>query len=321
MTHASVFSGIGGAELAAYWMGWQNLFHCEIQEFPRCVLEYWFPNSVSYEDITKTDFHNGEIRLTSSLEDFLVNHSLLQDEEEERKMTAISGHLCLEQYGRFSQLGSLLKMLLESHRWWCQVKKLKWEEQTVYSRRITYIEKSRNMSSTEYGRILNQKDIVSYRLLFRLVPLAHHIEETESGLLPTVQTQGLKICNKKGKTTFFPMNLLPTPTTLDKGSGRMNKSLSENSSERPTFGVAARLRLLPTPNAIEATKYSKKINPKSQMGTGLTARAMNGILGPINTKIDGRTFHLNPLYVADMMGFPSMWTTLPFLSPNGGKNQ
>ena len=38
-------------------MGWQNLFHCEIQEFPRKVLQYWFPNSESYEDITKTDFH------------------------------------------------------------------------------------------------------------------------------------------------------------------------------------------------------------------------------------------------------------------------
>ena len=37
-------------------MGWQNLFHCEIQEFPRKVLQYWFPNSESYEDITKTDF-------------------------------------------------------------------------------------------------------------------------------------------------------------------------------------------------------------------------------------------------------------------------
>ena len=37
-------------------MGWQNLFHCEIQEFPRKVLDYWFPNSISYEDITKTDF-------------------------------------------------------------------------------------------------------------------------------------------------------------------------------------------------------------------------------------------------------------------------
>lgn len=55
-THASLFSGIGGAELAASWLGWDNVFHCEINEFPRKVLEYWFPNSISYEDITKTDF-------------------------------------------------------------------------------------------------------------------------------------------------------------------------------------------------------------------------------------------------------------------------
>ena len=55
-THASLFSGIGGAEIAASWMGWDNVFHCEIQEFPRRVLEYWYPNAVSYEDITKTDF-------------------------------------------------------------------------------------------------------------------------------------------------------------------------------------------------------------------------------------------------------------------------
>ena len=56
MTHASLFSGIGGAELAATWMGWDNLFHCEINSFGRKVLEYWFPKSKSYDDITKTDF-------------------------------------------------------------------------------------------------------------------------------------------------------------------------------------------------------------------------------------------------------------------------
>ena len=55
-THASLFSGIGGADLSASWLGWDNVFHCEIQEFQRKVLEYWFPNSISYEDITKTDF-------------------------------------------------------------------------------------------------------------------------------------------------------------------------------------------------------------------------------------------------------------------------
>ena len=37
-------------------MGWRNLFHCEINPFGRKVLEYWYPNSTSYEDITKTVF-------------------------------------------------------------------------------------------------------------------------------------------------------------------------------------------------------------------------------------------------------------------------
>ena len=56
MTHASVFSGIGGPEVAAAMLGWENLFHCEINPFGRRVLDYWFPNSKSYEDITTTDF-------------------------------------------------------------------------------------------------------------------------------------------------------------------------------------------------------------------------------------------------------------------------
>lgn len=56
MTHASLFSGIGGPEVAAAMLGWANLFHCEINPFGRAVLEYWFPDSESYEDIFKCDF-------------------------------------------------------------------------------------------------------------------------------------------------------------------------------------------------------------------------------------------------------------------------
>ena len=56
MTHASLFSGIGGPEVAAAMLGWSNAFHCEINPFGRAVLDYWFPESKSYEDITKTDF-------------------------------------------------------------------------------------------------------------------------------------------------------------------------------------------------------------------------------------------------------------------------
>ena len=56
LTHGSLFSGIGGAEVAAEAVGWKNVFHCEIMDFPKRVLDYWFPDSESYGDITRTDF-------------------------------------------------------------------------------------------------------------------------------------------------------------------------------------------------------------------------------------------------------------------------
>jgi DNA (cytosine-5)-methyltransferase 1 len=56
MKHGSLFSGIGGFDLAADWMGWENVFHCEIAEFPRKILNHYWPNADCHEDIKKTDF-------------------------------------------------------------------------------------------------------------------------------------------------------------------------------------------------------------------------------------------------------------------------
>jgi DNA (cytosine-5)-methyltransferase 1 len=56
LTHGSLFSGIGGFDLAAEWMGWDNKFHCEWNEFGQKVLHHYWPNAESFTDITKTDF-------------------------------------------------------------------------------------------------------------------------------------------------------------------------------------------------------------------------------------------------------------------------
>lgn len=56
MTHASLFSGVGGFDLAAEWAGWTNVFNCEIDPFCRKVLKFHFPNALQYEDIRTTDF-------------------------------------------------------------------------------------------------------------------------------------------------------------------------------------------------------------------------------------------------------------------------
>jgi DNA (cytosine-5)-methyltransferase 1 len=47
----SLFSGIGGFELAAEWMGWQTALSCEINPFSRKVLEYYWPDAYHHDDI------------------------------------------------------------------------------------------------------------------------------------------------------------------------------------------------------------------------------------------------------------------------------
>lgn len=63
MTHGSVFSGVDGPGLAALWMGWKNVFHCEYSEFQKTILEKRFKDSISYGNIKHADFsiHRGQI--------------------------------------------------------------------------------------------------------------------------------------------------------------------------------------------------------------------------------------------------------------------
>jgi len=55
MNHASLFSGIGGFDLAAEWMGWTNVLHCERDPFCQRVLKYHFPNAKTYNDVKTFD--------------------------------------------------------------------------------------------------------------------------------------------------------------------------------------------------------------------------------------------------------------------------
>ena len=353
--------------------------------------------------LPKQTSQSGTAKSMFSLEDSPANLSPLLAEERERTITATSGHRCFERYGRYTQLGSLVKTLMESRRWWSPAKSLRWDAQTISSKRITYTERKADSPSTKSVQTSKPKDIPSNRLLFQLVPSEHRTEETESGLLPTVQTQGLKQCNKKGKTEFVPLDLLPTPNAMD--IAHKDMEINERGRRNPKRGKTdhslgledmAVAKLLPTPCSIEATKFTKTINPNSQMGQGLTALAVNGLLPTptamevkhsnrvkglkeqgakgmysrkngalrpngltdfldfhylltpmaadgmranmnmqalknhnkekanlseqIAHKVGGGTSQLNPLFVEEMMGFPLMWTALPFLSPSGDKN-
>lgn len=255
---------------------------------------------------------NGEDKSTYYPGAFLANPFPLQDGERERKTTATSGRRCYALYGKSGPLGSLEKTLLESSRWYSPARRLKWEVRPLFSERITEKEycTDRNMLSKPFVETLNVKDTSSNRYLFRLVPSEHRTEGIEFGLSPTVQTQGLKRCNSQGKTEFIPLELLPTPTAIDAGYGRINKSRSPNAKERPTIALAAKNGLLPTPKAQDC-RHALRDRGKSNLGEEMSELAY---------RQTGKTSQLNPLFVAEMMGFPLMWTALPFLSHDGGKN-
>lgn len=125
----------------------------------------------------------------SLLEDSLASHSVTQGSAEARMMTAISGRTCFEQYKNAVQLGSLVRMLLESQRWQNQAKFLKWEARPLYSeRRTLYTPTNRGRDSLSSGCVPTSRvlDMQSNRLLFRLVPLERLIDEIEcSSLLKT----------------------------------------------------------------------------------------------------------------------------------------
>lgn len=171
---------------------------------------------------------HGKGKSTYLQEDSLVNHLASLDNEKERMMTVISGRRCLGSYERQDRAGLLARMLLESPTWFNPVVRLTWKQKVIRMKRITrkrYL--SKDMSSTPSAKILSVKDIPSSRSLFQLAVSERHINGIGYGsLLPTAQTQGLKVCDKDGKTRFMDLSslpkqgikygdLLPTPVASD----------------------------------------------------------------------------------------------------------
>ena len=281
MTHGSLFSGIGGFDLAAAWAGWTNVFNCEIDPFCRRVLKYHFPESEQYEDIRTTDFTVWRDRVDVLTGGSRASRSASRANARVRPTTATSGPQCSELFGLFDRAGSWARTFSES----------------LIGRR--------EWSSSRCALIWRRQDTRCNRTLYQLRASVLPICDTEHGLLPTVVTQGLKVHGKSGSEPLSPA-LLPTPVASDCGSGRVNRSLSKGASERPTLALAARMGLLSTPTACDAKNNSFPLS-HAKRKSGVVHDVM--ISHPSRT---GKGSRLNPRYVAQMMGFPPDWTELPF---------
>ena len=200
----------------------------------------------------------GEDELMSLQAVSRANRSALRGSGKVRRTTATSGRKCYGLFGLFDPVGSWARMFSE-----LLIGRKEW-----YSSKCVLIWKRRDM---RYNRTL-------YQLAASTLPT----NDTEYGLLPTVQTQGMKQC-ENSKTIFMPLSLLPTPHASDanRGGQQVNGLYKTRKSGQTYMSLLNDLAvsgLLPTPNAAEATKYTKTLNPNSQMGMGLTALAVNGLL-------------------------------------------
>ena len=331
MRHGSLFSGIGGFDLAAEWMGWENVFHCEWMEFPRKVLDYYWPGADSYTDICKTDFKKYANTIDILTGGFPCQPFSTAGKRKELKTNATCGEKCLEQFKKLNPHTSLQKTSLVS-----RILMAEW-----YSNRCALTWK---LKGTKFNR-----------LLFQLQPKTHRIDETEFGLwLSTPRVSEVPQSEKfaKGRTMSpseyaMTIGMLPTPIAGDwKGQRRSDGTASMLSGK-------ASLGMLPTPTVMDstnatATMKSTQVKEGSMHSVTLNRAMAMGILPTPTAQIikhshkkeywdkrikDGRqedlsmvvhgyngmNSQLNPRFVAEMMGFPPNWTELPFL--NGETNQ
>ena len=253
---------------------------------------------------------------TSSREGFHASPSPLPAGERVRRTAVTSGLTCSVPFTRSGPVGLLVRTLVASSRWYSPARRLTWDVSPLCSERISlYTVSGRNTSSRPSAVILSVKDIPSSRCLFRLVPSVPRTEGTVSGLLPTPIASDFKVrgpgSQQKGLPEIIREMLLPTPTATEirhrqrverwKRQGRTSMHETEDGEKNPN-GLTDFLDfhgLLPTLEHIGR----KGKNPRQGGLPDFFAQT-------------GRSFQLNPLFVAEMMGFPTSWTVLPFL-PGG----
>lgn len=372
LVHGSLFSGFDAPSVAASWMGWKNAFHCEINPFCNEILKYWFPNSEHYEDITKTDFSQWKGRIDvltggfpcqpfslagqrKGADDnrYLWPHMLRAIREIRPAWVIgenVAGILTMVQPGKETEVGSQTSLFGEDNR-----KRILLRQEYV----VETICKDLEREGYSVQPLLIPACAVGAPHRRDRVWLVAHCADSRTedvrreredkvlsdGIAP--DTNG-KRCNNRSD------NWKERPFYYNR---KRNSEEDQSKRDKRKCRTCKNGSVASDSQCSGSGQIQQKYNPNSQMGTALTAMAVNGMLptpirrdyqpsvspqtlkrkdGKMRTdslcnlpvmlgehclQNGGRTSQLNPLFVEEMMGFPLMWTTLPFLSQNGDRNQ
>ena len=331
MRHGSLFSGIGGFDLAAEWMGWENVFHCEWNEFGQKVLHHYWPNVETFTDITKSDFTKYANKI-----DILTGGFPCQPYSQagKRQGKEDARHLWPEMLRAIREIKPKYivgKMFLDSligmGEWYSMRCILTWSLRGTKSRPWLYLRR-RSMPHT---------DVTAFGLLPTITTMDHMEPKTDkawSKEMNETRKGRTKPANLRDVPKRMP-HLLPTPTAMDSKGGGTGQTEYGKKQATNKLKYALPNGLLPTPNTCDAHNANNKDNHDVNRGY-LRGYATMGML-PTPTCQDskqkenspsqqhkinelsirvagGSNSQLNPQFVAEMMGFPPNWTELPFQS-------
>ena len=211
MKHGSLFSGIGGFDLAAEWMGWDNVFQVEWDNYCQKVLAKNFPNVKRYGDIKEFKGEPGVVDIISG--GFPCQPFSTAGQGKANQMTVISGLKCLELSEKLNRPLLLAKMLVASSVW-RMAKHLK-----------------------GYSLIWKMKGIKPNHLLFQLAVSGRGINEIESGLLHTPRaihaTMNIQVNpdhkryrkNDLMEIIYQDVKMFPTPTANEDAAGKAGSNM------------------------------------------------------------------------------------------------
>jgi len=234
-----------------------------------------------------------QTKLMFSLEDSLANRTQQQASDLVKKMTATSGQKCLESLEKLNQVGLWAKMfsalLIGMEGWYSTKCKLTWKlKGTKYSRMYCQLQVSTHRTSDlEFGLLLTPTTREEVQDLDKF---KKRMEKYPNGTtMPNLATQ-------------INSMMLPTPAAVD----YKQTTLCESQRERSTL-PGMMVKMFKTPKASDKNMHWK------------TEKWKGDDLGSQINEMLGTRSHLSPLFVMEMMGFPTDWTLLPFL--NGETNQ
>jgi hypothetical protein len=219
----------------------------------------------------------GETKSTYSQEGGHASQFPQQENEKEKKMYATCGQKTLEQFGRFNRASLWAKMfaglLIGKGEFYSTRCKLTWK-----------------LKATKCSRFYCQLQVST-------LPT----DEIGFGLLPTPT-----VVDSAGTTELSKIDARRKRMKA-RNNGKNGTKYSGNGFGM-TLGEMLQRGLLPTPPASDwKGEYTMETVEKRDRESSRGVRLPEEIV-----KLTGSTSQLNPLFVQEMMGFPSNWLTLPF---------